>query len=229
MSEPGQGDYSGKSDVELFRLIQMAGRSSPASRDAFTEIYNRYAKGLQSHALKTYPGTLKRVGDVNDFVQQVFMDFWETKIFAFDCSRADSSATMAKLVKCWLAKIGFWVIKKWRRSNSADKLPVPVSTVGVDANEIRALEVTDTGQANKELHERVEDALRFLTIRERDVVATCTKHFDSMTSECRVDDASVKARLMRDHNFQTWAAVRKCLERALKKLKQSLLNRAEVA
>ena len=56
---------------------------------------------------------------------------------------------------------------------------------------------------------QVEDALRLLTVRERDVVATCTKHFDPLSGECRVDDAAVKARLMRDHNFQTWAAVRK--------------------
>ena len=73
MNEPGQGDCRDKSDVDLFKLIQVAGRSLPASRDAFSEIYRRYAKGLQSHGLKMYPATLKRSGDVHDFVQQVFL------------------------------------------------------------------------------------------------------------------------------------------------------------
>lgn len=213
MDEPPEtGDLTSKSDRELFILIQLAGRNSPASREAFAEIHRRYAESLQRFCRATFATTLRRAGDVNDFVQEVFMEFWESRIFAFDCSRADSDATMTKLVRAWLAQLGKWVISRWRRKNDPEKSPVPVTNVELNVNEIVATRSLVTTHCDGEFSESVADALSQLTIRERDVVVTCTKHFDPVSKQCRVEDRAVKDRLMRDHDFKNWDAVRQCLK-----------------
>lgn len=230
MTEPPQvTDVGGKSDRELVLLIQLAGRESPASRDAFSELHRRYAPGLQSFGRVTFGSTLRRAADVTDFVQEVFRQFWESRIFAFDCSLADTDVALKKLIRAWLAQIGVWVAKGWKRQHASERSAVAMTSVDLNANDVLATRSMVLTQPSADFSLIVAGALNQLSVRERDVVVTCTKHYDPISRQCRVDDQAVRDRLMRDHRFKNWDAVRQCLKRAIGKLKRALSDKAAAA
>lgn len=228
MTDPPQSDFRRKSDRELFELIQVGGRSSPASAAAFSELHRRYAPALFRHGSRTYPSQLKCEDDVREFVQRVFVDFWTSGVMLFDRSLAKTTEDMTRLVHCWLNRSGKNIIMRWRREMQPDRRPVSLTVIGLTAEAFESPQEAPTDKDAVTTQEWLDAALAPLTPRERDVVLTCTAGYEPHTRNCRVS-REVKQRLMHDHDFQSWDTVRQCLKRTLQKLRESLNEKATVA
>jgi hypothetical protein len=235
MSEPGLGDLRAKSDLELFSLMKGPGRMSPHGKAAFGELHDRYAVGVRQHVAAKYGLIIRCEDDLNEFVQQVFVRFWKNSLPVFDPSKAETETDLPKLIKSWMADAALRVKQHWNEK----KFPITATRAGIEPEEtvgstyknvlaaIASKEDTSSPE-RKEIERRFEAGLSCLAIRERDVLLSCYRYFDAEHGECRVE-ASVREQICKDLGFNNWAAVRKCKERAEKRLREALLKQAKVA
>jgi hypothetical protein len=235
MADPGKGEFADKSDVDLFGLIKKTGRESRSGKAAFGEFYRRYAGGVRKHVLAVHRSVVKCDDDLNEFVQLVFVRFWEYSLPVFDASVAKTPEEIPKLIRWWLANAALRIRQHW----SDKQVPVPAARLGIDpehsigsthASILDALAAREDDGSPEwlELERRFVAGLASLGQRERDVLLSCYRYFDESSGECRVE-AEVRAKICAELRFNNWAAVRKCKERAEKKLRRALLNQAKVA
>lgn len=77
-----------RTDADLLRLI------AAGDRQAFSELYDRFARPLFSFAVKT----LGNAGDAEDLVQEVFVELW-SKAAEFDARRAQPFTWAVTIVR----------------------------------------------------------------------------------------------------------------------------------
>jgi hypothetical protein len=235
MNDPGLGDLKGKTDLALFGLMKGPGRTSPRGKAAFGELHDRYALGVRQHVAAVNYSVIRCEDDLNEFVQRVFIRFWKYSLPVFDPSVAKTEAELPRLVKSWLADAAQRVMQHWHDQ----KFPVTATRAGVEPDEIVgssfksvlaaiASKEDASSPERQEIERRFATGLECLATRERDVLLSCYTYFDAERSECRVE-ASVRQQLCKELGFNNWAAVRKCKERAEKRLREALLKQAKVA
>jgi hypothetical protein len=235
MSNPGFGDLAGKSDVELFGLMKGLGRTTPRGKAAFGEFYNRHSDGVRRHVMAVHRSVVRCEDDLDEFIQLVFLRFWQYSLPVFDPSVAKTEAEIPKLVRWWLAQASLRVKQHWHDKD----FPLSATRAGIEPEEcvgsahksiLAALAATeDVGSPERqEVERRFAAGLAALGQRERDVLLSCYRYFDKESRECRVEKA-VRMQICTELGFNNWAAVRKCKERAEKRLRATLLNQVKVA
>ncbi len=215
---------SGKTLLELIRLVGQKESEPLVAKQALAVLYERYAKDIYAYCVNRWGHWIRDPDSLTEMVDEAFLAFFESAT-TFNFSGVKDAEHLHRRFRLYLAKRAGWALKDKHRGDADWAETILLGPSDLD---------TSSGHSVKEPKASYSQLLKLdavfyrLSEKERDVIRTCIQYYDKDERRFYVPP-EIQLALCKTWGFSEWNSLVKCRTRAIAKLRSEIADVANVA